>query len=91
MRKNRISAGKQRKLLEYFGAGTTARTAAGLVRVNKTTAADYYHRLRELIYLAVAAPRPSLGRLNWIKAILVITAKANAGAARRASSRSLAC
>ncbi len=31
-------------------AGTTARTAAHLVGVNKTTASYYFHRLRQLIY-----------------------------------------
>ncbi|MEQ8799321.1 MAG: IS1595 family transposase, partial [Salinisphaeraceae bacterium] len=33
MRKSRLSASKQAKLLEHFVAGTTARTAAELVGV----------------------------------------------------------
>jgi transposase len=36
-------------LLENFVAGTTARTAASLCRVNRKTAAFYFHRLREII------------------------------------------
>ena len=36
------------KSVEHYAAGTTARTVAGLVRVNKTTATFYHHWLREL-------------------------------------------
>ncbi|HDL5009685.1 TPA: IS1595-like element ISMha2 family transposase, partial [Mannheimia haemolytica] len=48
--KSRLSQYKQHKLIELFVAGVTARTAAELVNVNKTTAAYYFHRLRLLIY-----------------------------------------
>ena len=64
MRKSRISFGKQAKLIEHFVVGTTARTAARLVRVNKTTAAYYYHRLRELIYQAIADTAPLAGEIE---------------------------
>ena len=64
MRKSRISKTKQAKLVEHFVAGTTARTAARLVRVNKMTAAYYYHRLRELIYQAVADAAPFAGEIE---------------------------
>ena len=50
MRKSRLSQYKQNKLIELFVAGVTARTAAELVNVNKSTAAYYFHRLRLLIY-----------------------------------------
>ena len=50
--------------MEHFVAGTTARTAARLVRVNKTTAAYYYHRLRELIYQAIADAAPLAGEIE---------------------------
>jgi len=50
MRKSRLSKYKQKRLIELFVAGTTARTAASLVCVNKTTASYYFHRLRQLIY-----------------------------------------
>ena len=53
MRKSRLSKEKQARLIEHFVAGTTARTAAALVGVNKSTSAYYFHRLRELIYRAI--------------------------------------
>ena len=53
MRKSRLSWEKQERLIEYFVAGATARTAAALVGVNKSTAAYYFHRLREIIAQAI--------------------------------------
>ena len=53
MKKSRLSRHKQERLIEHFVAGTTARTAAALVGVNKNTSAYYFHRLRELIYNAI--------------------------------------
>ena len=50
MRKSRLSQYKQNKLIELFAAGVTARTAAELANVNKSTAAYYFYRLRLLIY-----------------------------------------
>ena len=50
MRRSRLSQYKQNKLIELFVAGVTARTAAELANVNKSTAAYYFHRLRLLIY-----------------------------------------
>lgn len=50
MRKSRLSWYKQTRLIELFVTGSTARTAASLVGVNKTTASYYFHRLRLLIY-----------------------------------------
>ncbi len=38
MRKSRLSWSQQERLVEHFIAGATARTAAVLVGVNKTTA-----------------------------------------------------
>lgn len=49
MRKSRLSKFKQERLLEHFVAGTTARTAASLVGVNRKTAAYYFQRLRDII------------------------------------------
>jgi len=51
MRKSRLSWHKQSRLIELFVAGSTARTSAQLVGVNKTTASYYFHRLRELVFL----------------------------------------
>lgn len=49
MRKSRLSRVKQNKLIEHFVAGTTARTAAAVVGVNRKTAVYYFHRLRVII------------------------------------------
>lgn len=49
MRKSRLSAAKQAKLIEHFVAGTTARCAADLVGANRNTAAYYFQRLRDII------------------------------------------
>jgi transposase len=53
MRKSRLSQSKQQRLIELFVSGSTARTAAALVDVNRNTAAYYFHRLRQLIFQAV--------------------------------------
>jgi len=53
MRKSRLSAYKQDSLVEHFISGSTARTDATLVGVNKSTAAYFYHRLREIIVLEI--------------------------------------
>jgi len=49
MRKSRLSQYKQERLIEHFVAGSTARTTARLVGVNKSTAVYYFHRLRGII------------------------------------------
>lgn len=64
MRKSRLSTAKQDRLIEHFVAGTTARTAAVLVGVNKSTAAYYFHRLRELICKAVEDAAPFSGEIE---------------------------
>ena len=48
-RKSRLPKKKIDKLTEHFVAGTTARTAAALVGVNRNTATKFYHKLREII------------------------------------------
>ena len=53
MRKSRLSVYKQDRLVEHFVSGSTARTAAALVGVNKSTAAYFYYRLREIIVLEI--------------------------------------
>ena len=64
MRKSRLSWSKQERLIEHFVAGATARTAAALVGVNKTTAAYYFHRLRQLIYDAEEPLTPFSGEIE---------------------------
>jgi transposase len=50
MNKSRLSIEKQKRLIEHFVGGTTARVAAELVGVNAKTGILYYCRLRQLIY-----------------------------------------
>jgi len=64
MRKSRLSVHQQERLVEHFVAGATARTAAALVGVNKTTAAYYFHRLRQLIYQATEDATPFSGEIE---------------------------
>lgn len=64
MRKSRLSRDKQNRLIEHFVAGTTARTAAVLVGVNKSTASYYFHRLRELIYQVIENSTPLSGEIE---------------------------
>ena len=64
MRKSRLGRHKQNKLIEHFVAGTTARTAAVLIGVNKSTASYYFHRLRELIYKAIEDNTPFSGEIE---------------------------
>lgn len=49
MRKSRLSITVQDRLIEHFISGSTARCAGSLVGVNKSTAAYYFHRLRQII------------------------------------------
>ncbi len=49
MKKSKLSKYKKEKLVEYFVAKTTARTASKLIGINKNTAAYFYLRLRKLI------------------------------------------
>mgnify|MGYP006126639119 FL=1 len=53
MRKSRIGVYKQDRLIEHFVSGSTARKTTALVGVNKTTAAYFFHRLREIIVFEI--------------------------------------
>ena len=64
MRKSRLGRDKQGRLMEHFVAGTTARTAGALVRVNHKTAAYYFHRLRTIIYQATEDETPFAGEVE---------------------------
>ena len=64
MRKSRLSWVVQRRLIEHFVAGATARTAASLVGVNKTTAAFYFHRLREIVAQQSEDKSPMKGEIE---------------------------
>jgi len=64
MRKSRLSQAKQDRLIEHFVSGSTARTAAALVGVNRNTAAYYFQRLRQLICQAVEDETPFFGEIE---------------------------
>ena len=53
MRKSRLSVYKQERLIEHFVSWSTDRTAAALFGVNKSSAAYFYHRLREIIVFEI--------------------------------------
>ena len=64
MRKSRLSQARQDRLIEYFISGSTARTAAALVGVNRNTAAYYFQRLRQLICQAIEDETPFFGEIE---------------------------
>jgi transposase len=64
MRRSRLSWVIQRRLIEHFVSGSTARTAGSLVGVNKSTAAFYFHRLREIIALESEDASPLFGEIE---------------------------
>lgn len=49
LKRSKLTKKQILKILEHFVAGTTARTAAGLLELNRNTVTLHYHRLRELI------------------------------------------
>jgi transposase len=64
MRKSRLSQAKQDRLIEHFISGSTARTAAALVGVNRNTAAYYFQRLRQLICQVAEDESPLFGEIE---------------------------
>lgn len=48
-RRSRLVLAAQRCFLEYFVAGTSARGAAGIIGINRNTAALFCHKFREII------------------------------------------
>lgn len=63
-RRSRLPRSTQRRLIEHFVAGTTARTAADLIGINKNTAALYFHKLRETIAERLADASPFEGEVE---------------------------
>ncbi len=49
LKHSRLEDYQTNKLLEHFVAGTPARTASDLVGVNRNTARQFYHRIRQII------------------------------------------
>lgn len=63
-RRSKLPAETQRRLIEHFVAGTTARTAAELVGVNRNTTTLYYLKLREIIAEHIAHESPFDGEVE---------------------------
>jgi transposase len=63
-RQSRLPRQVQLRLIEHFVAGTTARTAADLVGVNRNTATLYYRKLRETIVERIADESPFGGEVE---------------------------
>jgi transposase len=93
MRKSRLSWHKQERLIEHFVSGSTARCTACLVDVNKSTAAYYFQRLRELIALHMSqeAHKSLVVRLKWMSRILAARAKAREAEVQEAKCLYLVC
>jgi transposase len=64
VRKSRLQKTQINKLMEHFVAGTTARTAADLVDVNRNTATKFYHKLREIIAQNIEDSSPLEGEIE---------------------------
>lgn len=62
----KISKKNQVKLLEFFTAQVTARTAADLLQIQPSTAALFYHKIRLMIdyYLSKEAGELSDGEVE---------------------------
>ena len=78
MRKSRLSRDKQGRLVEYFVFGATARTAAALVRVNKSTAAYYFIAYANSFIRLFKMKCRSRGKSKSMKVISAVDAKASA-------------
>jgi transposase len=59
-RKSRLLHVKQNELIKYFVAGSTARSAAVLAKVNRNTATLFFHKLREVIAYRLEQEAPEL-------------------------------
>ena len=64
LKRCRLTEKQQDRLLEFFVGEMTARTAADLAGVNKTTAAYFYHRLREIIAWQLDEASPLAGEIE---------------------------
>ena len=91
MRKSRLSWSIQRRLIEHFVSGSTARTAASLIGVNKSTAAFYFHRLREIISLESEDASPLFGEIEVDESYFGAIARASAAGGPLARFLCLAC
>lgn len=92
MKKSRLSKKNKTDLLSTLIAGITSRCAAGLIGVNRKTAAYYFHRLREIISYHVAREKGDFlrGEIEVAEFNLVENEKANVAVERLVKSPYLA-
>ena len=64
LKRCRLTEKQQNRLIEFFVGEMTARTAADVVGVNKTTAAYFFHRLREIIAWQLDEASPLAGEVE---------------------------
>ena len=64
MQESKLSKEKQERLMEHFISDSTARCARELISVNKSTAAYFFHRLREIILRATEDETPFAGEIE---------------------------
>jgi len=93
LRNSRLNSAQTRRLLEHFVAGTTARTAAELIGVNRNTATHFYHRLRKLIAarLERTGPLNAGGEVEIDEVYFCSAGKTRHAGFRRATGRYSAC
>ncbi|WP_270939363.1 IS1595 family transposase [Falsiroseomonas oryzae] len=63
-RRSRLSRSVQQRLLEYFVAGTPARTAAELLGIHRNSAILFYCKLREVILARTREAQPFGGEVE---------------------------
>jgi transposase len=80
----RLKEKTQDRWAEFFVGGMTARSAADLVRVNRKTAAYFFHLLRQIIARQLEDSLPVEGLVEVDESYLAAFAKANGGAAQPA-------
>ena len=59
-RRSRLNLSIQIELINYFCAGSTARSAAELTGVNRNTPILFFHKLRETIHEEIVSDEPPM-------------------------------
>jgi len=91
-RRSRLPFGTRVRLLKHFVGGTPARTAAGLVGVNRHTATLFFHKLREIIAARIAEDAPLDGEIELDESCFGgVSAKERKAVGLAARSSSSAC
>ena len=76
---SRLSSSQLKKLLDFFVAGVTSRTAAELVGIHRNSVNLFYHKLRTIIaYFSDLESPFCMAKSKWMGPISAESAKANA-------------